>query len=111
VCEMDGRNKLEKLQHVLAKNRKKNKKKRKEKEEEEKNFETSNRRVDCNLEKRTSCRIFREKKKDLEEKAGSTKVNVGNIGNRRTIDVSPEKTETKENKKHVYERRDVDNSG
>jgi hypothetical protein len=109
---MDGRDKLEKLQHALARNKEENKKKRKEKEEEEeKNFETSNRRVDCNLEKKTSCRIFREKKKDLEEKAGGTEVSVRNIGNGRTTNVSPKKTETKENKEHVYERRDVDDSG
>jgi hypothetical protein len=109
---MDGRDKLEKLRHALARSREENKKKGKEKEEEEeKNFETSNRRVDCNPEKRTSCGIFREKEEDLEEEAGGTEVSVGNIGNGRTTDVSPEKTETKENKEHVYERRDVDDSG
>jgi hypothetical protein len=46
----------------------------------------------------------------LEEKVGGTEVSVGNIGNERTTDVSPEKTETKENKEHVYERRNVDDS-
>jgi hypothetical protein len=96
----------------LARSREENKKKGKEKEEEEeKNFETSNRRVDCNPEKRTSCGIFREKKEDLEEKASGTEVSVGNIGNERTTDVSPEKTKIKENKEYVYERRDVNDSG
>jgi outer membrane biosynthesis protein TonB len=96
----------------LAKSKEKNKKKRKEKEEEEeKNFETSNRQVDCNPEKRTSCGIFREKEKDLEEEAGGTEVSVGNIGNGRTTDVSPKKTKTKENKEYIYERRDIDDSG
>jgi hypothetical protein len=101
---MDGRDKLEKLRHALARSREENKKKKKgKKEEEEKNFETSNKRVNCNPKKKTSCGIFREKEKDLEEKVGSTKVDVRNIGNGRTTDVSPEKTETKENKEHVYE--------
>jgi hypothetical protein len=91
-------------QGIEKKTRKKEKKKRKEKKkEEEKNFETSNRQVDCNLEKKTSYKIFKEKEKDLEEETGGTKVSVGNIGNGHTINVSLEKTETKENKEHVYE--------
>jgi hypothetical protein len=46
----------------------------------------------------------------LKEKTSGTKINVENIGNGHTTDVSLEKTETKENKEHVYERRDVDDS-
>jgi hypothetical protein len=54
---------------------------------------------------------FLKKKKELEEKAGGIKVSVGNIENGRTTNVSPEKIETKENKEHVYEQRNVDDSG
>jgi hypothetical protein len=96
----------------LVRSREENKKKGKKKEEEEeKNFKTNNRQVDCNLEKKTSCGIFREKKEDLEEETSSTEVNVRNIGNGRTTNVSLEKTEIKKNKKHVYERKDIDDSG